>query len=183
MSPVSSGSTLHGWFPNHSLIRVSQTALLAVVHCKLTDWLVCKNLQDADKRWCAVDSLGPFEPATPPPPPRSVGESIAIGQVPMATDHGRRRRATLFFKCIPKSASRHWCLLAHDPHAPTRGAKPAAPQAWKTPKSRNSAQEKATKRDGTGDERPRTPAVGSVVSGLSVLAMEECIAGNSWKVG
>ena len=26
-------------------------------------------------------------------------------------------------------------------------------------------------------------AVGSVVSGLLVLAMEECIAGTSWKVG
>ena len=50
----------------------------------------------------------------------------------------REQRAcpSLFFECIPTSASRRRCPPAHGPRAPSRSARLAAPQAWKTPKSR-----------------------------------------------
>ena len=43
VNPVSSGSTLRGWFSGYSLVRLSQTAIVAVLHCKLTNRLVVKT--------------------------------------------------------------------------------------------------------------------------------------------
>ena len=43
VNPVSSGSTLRGWFSDYSLVRLGQTAVVAVLHCKLTNRLVVKT--------------------------------------------------------------------------------------------------------------------------------------------
>ena len=43
VNPVSSGSTLCGHFSGYNLVRLSQTAIVAVLHCKLTDWLLIRN--------------------------------------------------------------------------------------------------------------------------------------------
>ena len=43
VNPVSSGSTLRGRFLGYSLVRLSQTAVVAVLHCKLTNQLVVKT--------------------------------------------------------------------------------------------------------------------------------------------
>lgn len=37
VSSVSRSSTLRGWFPSFSLVRLSQTATVAVLHCNLSD--------------------------------------------------------------------------------------------------------------------------------------------------
>ena len=43
VNPISSGSTLRGWFSGYSLVRLSQTTIVAVLHCKLTNWLAVKT--------------------------------------------------------------------------------------------------------------------------------------------
>ena len=59
MNLVSSGSTLRGRFSGYSLVRLSQTAVVAVLHYQPAS---CKNLHDEDKQQSTFDSPGPFGP-------------------------------------------------------------------------------------------------------------------------
>ena len=79
MNPVSSGSTLRGQFSGYSLVRLSQTAIVAVLHCKLTNRLVVKT--------CTMKMNNEARSTLPVPliPLGRRGELIVIGQVAMAT--------------------------------------------------------------------------------------------------
>ena len=79
MNPVSSGSTSRGWFSGYSLVRLSQTTTVAVLHCKLTNWLVVKT--------CTMKMINEARSTLPGPfvPLGRRGELIVAGQVAMAT--------------------------------------------------------------------------------------------------
>ena len=64
---VSSGSTLHGRFSGYSLVRLSQTTIVAILHCKLTNRLVVKT--------CTMKMINEARSTLPGPlvPPGSVG--------------------------------------------------------------------------------------------------------------
>lgn len=85
MSPVSRGSTSCSYFPGYSLVRVSQTAVSAIVHCNLTDRFVMRTCtMSMNDRVCSnlstlLSSIG------------ERGGLIAAGQVAKATDRSNRR--------------------------------------------------------------------------------------------
>ena len=85
MNLVSSGSTLRGWFSGYSLVRLSQTAVVAVLHCKLTNRLVVKT--------CTVKMNNEARSTLPGPwaPLGRRGELSVAGQVAMATGRDGRR--------------------------------------------------------------------------------------------
>ena len=87
MNLVSSGSTLRGRFSGYSLVRLSQTAVVAVLHCKLANWLVVKT--------CTMKMINEARSTLPGllVPLGRRGELIVAGQVAMAT--GRDSRRTL----------------------------------------------------------------------------------------
>ena len=82
---VSSGSTLRGRFSGYSLVRLSQTAVVAVLHCKLTNRLVVKT--------CTMKMNNEARSILPGPllPLGRRGELIVAGQVAMATGRDGRR--------------------------------------------------------------------------------------------
>ena len=82
---VSSGSTLRGRFSGYSLVRLSQTAVVAVLHCKLTNRLVVKT--------CTMKMINEARSTLPGPlvPLGRRGELIVAGQVAMATGRDGRR--------------------------------------------------------------------------------------------
>ena len=85
VNPVSSGSTLRGRFSAYSLVRLSQTAIVAVLHCKLTNRLVVKT--------CTMKMINEARSTLPGPlaPPGRRGELIVAGQVAMATGRDSQR--------------------------------------------------------------------------------------------
>ena len=85
MNPVSSGSTLRGLFSGYSLVRLSQTAVVAVLHCKLTNRLPVKT--------CTMKMINEARSTLPGPlvPLGRGGELIVAGQVAMATGRDDRR--------------------------------------------------------------------------------------------
>ena len=85
VSPVSSGSTLRGRFSGYSLVRLSQTAIVAVLHCKLTNRLIVKTCTMKMNNEARSNLPGPLVP------PGGRGELIVAGQVAMATGRGSRR--------------------------------------------------------------------------------------------
>ena len=89
MNSVSSGSTLHGRFFGYSLVRLSQTAVVAVLHCKLTNQLVVRTCTMTMNNEARSTLPGPLVPLG------RRGELIVAGQVAMATGHdGRRTMST-----------------------------------------------------------------------------------------
>ena len=82
---VSSGSTLRGRFSGYSLVRLSQTAVVAVLHCKLTNRLVVKTCTMAMNNEAGSTLPGPLVPLG------RRGELIVAGQVAMATGRDGRR--------------------------------------------------------------------------------------------
>ena len=82
---VSSGSTLRGRFSGYSLVRLSQTTIVAVLHCKLTNRLVVKT--------CTMKMINEARSTLPGPlvPLGRRGELIVAGQVAMATGRDGRR--------------------------------------------------------------------------------------------
>ena len=85
MNPVSSGSTLRGQFSGYSLVRLSQTAIVAVLHCKLTNRLVVKTCTMKMNNEARSTLLGPLVPLG------RRGELIVAGHVAMATSRDGRR--------------------------------------------------------------------------------------------
>ena len=85
MNLVSSGSTLRGRFSGYSLVRLSQTTIVAVLHCKLTNRLVVKT--------CTMKMINEARSTLPGPlvPLGRRGELIVAGQVAMATGRDGRR--------------------------------------------------------------------------------------------
>ena len=85
VNPVSSGSTSRGRFSGYSLVRLSQTAIVAVLHCKLTNPLVVKT--------CTMKMINEARSTLPGPlvPLGRRGELIVAGQVAMATGRDGRR--------------------------------------------------------------------------------------------
>ena len=86
---VSSGSTLRGRFSGYSLVWLSQTAVVAVLHCKLTNRLVVKT--------CTMKMINEARSTLPGPlvPFGRRGELIVAGQVAMVTGcDGRRTMPT-----------------------------------------------------------------------------------------
>ena len=81
---VSSGSTLRGRFSGYSLVRLSQTTIVAVLHCKLTNRLVVKT--------CTMKMINEARSTLPGPliPLGRRGELIVAGQVAMVTGHDGR---------------------------------------------------------------------------------------------
>ena len=67
---VSSGSMLRGWFSGYSLVRLSQTDVVAVLHCKLTNQLVVKT--------CMMKMNNEARSTLPGPSERR-GELIGVG--------------------------------------------------------------------------------------------------------
>ena len=85
MNIVSSGSTLRSRFSGYSLVRLSQTTIVAVLHCKLTNRLVVKT--------CTMKMINEARSTLPGPlvPLGRRGELIVAGQVAMATGRDGRR--------------------------------------------------------------------------------------------
>ena len=85
MNLVSSGSTLRGQFSGYSLVQLSQTTIVAVLHCKLTNRLVVKT--------CTMKMINEARSTLPGPlvPLGRRGELIVAGQVAMATGRDGRR--------------------------------------------------------------------------------------------
>ena len=85
VNPVSSGSTLRGRFSGYSLVRLSQTTIVAVLNCKLTNRLVVKT--------CTMKMNNEARSILPGPlvPLGRRGELIVAGQVAMATGRDGRR--------------------------------------------------------------------------------------------
>ena len=79
MNPVSSGSTSRSRFSGYSLVRLSQTAVVAVLHCKLTNRLVVKTYTMKMNNEARSVLPGPLVPLG------RRGELIVVGQVAMAT--------------------------------------------------------------------------------------------------
>ena len=79
MNLVSSGSTLCGQFSGYSLVRLSQMAVVAILHCKLTNRLVVKTCGMKMINETCSTLLGPLIPLG------RRGELIVVGQVAMAT--------------------------------------------------------------------------------------------------
>ena len=79
MNLVSSGSTLRSWFSSYGLVRLSQTAIVAVLHCKLTNWLVVKT--------CTMKMINEARSTLPGPlvPLGRRGKLIVAEQVAMVT--------------------------------------------------------------------------------------------------
>ena len=84
---VSSGSTLRGQFSGYSLVQLSQTAVVTVLHCKLTNRLVVKTYTMKMINEARSTLPGPLVPLG------RRGELIVAGQVAMAT--GRDGRQTM----------------------------------------------------------------------------------------
>ena len=70
-----------------SFVQVSQTAISSVRHCKHIGLSLTSNSEHGYTERHPIDSLGPVGHL------REMGESAAVGQVAMATDHGGRRTA------------------------------------------------------------------------------------------
>ena len=82
---ISSGSTLRGRFSGYSLVRLRQMAVVALLHCKLTNWLVVKICTMKTNNEARSILLGPLVPLG------RHGELIVAGQVAMATGRDGRR--------------------------------------------------------------------------------------------
>ena len=76
---------LRGRFSGYSLVRLSQTTIVAVLHCKLTNQLVVKT--------CTMRMINEARSTLPGPlvPLGRCGELIVAGQVAMATSRDGRR--------------------------------------------------------------------------------------------
>ena len=85
MNPVSCGSTLHNWFSGYSLIWLSQMTIVAVLHCKLTNWLVVRTCTMKMNNEARSTLQGPSIPLG------RRGERIIMGLVTMATGRDGRR--------------------------------------------------------------------------------------------
>ena len=85
VNPVSSGCTLRSWFSGYSLVPLSQTAIVAVLHRKLTNRLVVKTWMMKMNNEARSTLPGPLGPLG------RRGELIVVGQVAMATGRDSRR--------------------------------------------------------------------------------------------
>ena len=80
-------SSSRGQFPGYSLVRLSHTAIVAAVHCNSSDQFVVNTFVMSMNSEARSILSGPLALS------QERGESIALGQVAMATDRGSRRTA------------------------------------------------------------------------------------------